>query len=115
MIIVDENVDQRLIEKLTDQTSGVISIRDSNPGISDQEVIKLARSKKGIVITEDKDFVELIFSYNLRGCSVILLRYEKTDLIQIGKNIFKALHYFENNPGHYFITITIEKIRVRKI
>lgn len=115
MIIIDENVDQLLVNKLQDHTSDIISIRENHPGISDQKVIQIAKSNKGLVITEDKDFGELIFSYNLRGCSVMLLRYEKSDFKQIVQNIFKALQYYDKNPGHFFITITSKKIRIRKI
>ncbi|MDZ7690990.1 MAG: DUF5615 family PIN-like protein [Balneolaceae bacterium] len=115
MIIIDENVDQWLIDKLKNYTTDLISIREDYPGISDHEVIKIAKSNKGLVITEDKDFGELIFSYNIRGCSVILLRYGKSDFMQIEKNVFKALQYYEKNPDHFFITITSKKIRIRKI
>ena len=93
----------------------MISIRETHPGITDQKIIKIAKSHKGLIITEDKDFGELIFSYNLRGCSVMLLRYGKSDFEQVEKNVFKALEYYEKNPNHYFMTITSSKIRVRKI
>jgi predicted nuclease of predicted toxin-antitoxin system len=115
MIIIDENVDQSLVTKLKDYTTNVISIRDEHPGISDQDVIMIAKSNKGLVITEDKDFGELVFSHNLRGCSVMLLRYDKSDLAQMEHNIFKALQYYKNQKGHMFMTITGKKIRIRKI
>ena len=115
MIIVDENVDQWLVDKLKENTTDVISIREVHPGISDLEVIQIAKSHKGLIITEDKDFGELVFSYNLRGCSVMLLRYGKSDFAQIEKNVIKALQYYEKQPNHFFMTITSKKIRVRKI
>lgn len=115
MIIIDENIEQILVRKLKDYTDDVISIREEYPGIIDEEVIALAKSDKGLVITEDKDFGELIFSYNFRGCSVMLLRYGKSDFDAIEQNVFKALDYYKNKPGHYFLTVTDKKIRVRKI
>jgi predicted nuclease of predicted toxin-antitoxin system len=38
------------------------SIRENCAGITDKEVIEVAKSKKGLIVTEDKDFGELIFS-----------------------------------------------------
>ena len=64
MIIVDENVDQVLIEQLDLQNYDLLLIREYNPGLSDKEVIQLAKEKKGIIITEDKDFGELVFSHD---------------------------------------------------
>lgn len=115
MIIIDENVDQLLVKKLRGYTSDVISIRENYPGIGDREVIGIAKSNKGLIITEDKDFGELIFSHDFRGCSVMLLRYGKSDFEQLEQNLFKALRYYEKKPGHFFMTITGRKVRVRKI
>lgn len=115
MIIVDENVDQVLIDRLKEYDFELISIREEFEGINDKQVIQIAKENNGLVITEDKDFGELIFSYNIRGCSVLLLRYKKSDYEQIEGNVFKALQYYETRQGHFFITITAKKIRVRKI
>lgn len=65
MIIIDENVDRKLVVKLKDDTSDIISIQENQPGISDKEIVEIAKRYKGLIITEDKDFGELIFSYNL--------------------------------------------------
>jgi predicted nuclease of predicted toxin-antitoxin system len=108
-------VDQWLIDKLKDHSQDIISIRENYSGISDNEVIRLAKAHKGLIITEDKDFGELIFSYNIRGCSVMLLRYGKSDFMQIEKNVFKALQHYEKKRSHLFMTITGKKIRIRKI
>lgn len=115
MIIFDENVDKLLIERIKQLDIESISIREYNPGISDREVIELTKSKDGILITEDKDFGELVFSYNIKGCSVIFLRYDKVDYDQIIKNLIKVLNEHLNSPKHHFITINRKKIRIRKI
>lgn len=115
MIIIDENVDQVLVDRLASKKYKIIPIREYKPGISDREVIELAKLKKGLVITEDKNFGELVFSYDIKDCSVIFLRYDKIDYDHIEKNILKLLEVYYENPGHFFITITKRKIRIRKI
>jgi predicted nuclease of predicted toxin-antitoxin system len=115
MIVVDENVDQLLIDKLKSEMPDVISIRQDYASVSDREVIKIAKVHKAVVITEDKDFGELVFASNIRGCSIILLRYDNPDTNQIAQNIFKVLDYYKDNNGHFFTTITARKIRTRKI
>lgn len=115
MIIIDENVDQILVDRLRDKNYDILSIRQDHPGITDRQVVKIAKSKRGLVITEDKDFGELVFSYNIRECSVILLRYSQSEYDRIERNIIRALDYYYKDPGHFFITITSKKIRMRNI
>ena len=115
MIIIDENVDKVIIDRLDKEFYEIISIKEHYRGISDRKVIEIAKSKKGLIITEDKDFGELVFSYNIRDCSIIFLRYNKPDYHQIEKNILKVVEEYYENPGRFFITITKKKIRIRKI
>lgn len=75
----------------------------------------MAKTHNGLGITENKDFGELIFSHNIQGCSVILLRYGKSDLKAVENNLLKTLDYYKNIDDCYFFTINGKKIRVRKI
>jgi predicted nuclease of predicted toxin-antitoxin system len=115
MIIIDENVDQVLIDKLETCNYEVFSIRENNPGMNDREIIHFAKDNKGMIITEDKDFGELVFSYGIQSCTVIFLRYKKDEYDFIEKNIMTVLNEFYLQNRNFFITITKNKIRIRKI
>lgn len=115
MIIFDENVDQCIIDRIKAQGFDVFSIRELNPGVSDREVIQLAKTKKGIIVTEDKDFGELVFSHNLKYCSVILLRYKQSDYEHVVKNIIKIVEHLSTQSDHRFFTVSKGKIRTRKM
>jgi len=43
----------------------VYSIREHHQGINDRMVVETVKSKNGLLITEDKDFGELIFSHGI--------------------------------------------------
>jgi predicted nuclease of predicted toxin-antitoxin system len=115
MIIIDENVDQVLIDKLDTKNFDTFLIRDHHPGASDREIIAIAKSNKGLIITEDKDFGELVFSHGIGGLSIILLRYNKSDYNDITKNLMKVLADYYDRHDPYFITVTRKKIRIRKL
>lgn len=116
MIIADENIDFKLIRKLRLLDYEVLSIKESHKGFSDLEIINIAKKYKGMIITEDSDFGEWVFAHNLRGYSVIYLRYHnvaeydeiETQLINVVKNTI-------NSEKEKFITITKNKIRTRII
>ena len=115
MIIFDENVDQWIADRLLELGHDVFLIREYRAGISDREVIDITASKKGVLVTEDKDFGELVFSHNLKNCSVILLRYKKSDIEQVVRSIVKILERQWQDPGHCFYTISKGKVRSRKM
>lgn len=94
MIIADENLHQLFIDQLITAGFDVFSIRDKLGGIPDYEVASFARYKKGLLITEDKDFGELVYAHNLRGVSIVFLRYDKTDLERVGSNLLKIVEQY---------------------
>ena len=62
MIIADENIPLPIIETLVKTKIEMISIFDNYRGISDLEIIKLAQNPPKIILTEDKDFGDLVFA-----------------------------------------------------
>jgi hypothetical protein len=67
------------------------------------------------IITEDKDFGELVFKNKITSVAVIFLRYKFLELDTIIQQIEKFIlsSYFNDEPQ--FTTITINKIRHRKL
>ncbi|MBP9689710.1 MAG: DUF5615 family PIN-like protein [Bacteroidia bacterium] len=114
VIIADENIEQLLIEKLK-QHFEVVSIYESCRGITDTEIARLASEKNAIILTEDKDFGDLVFIHNQVHLSVVLLRYsfnERHELYQVVINLFKQ------KPSELigkFTTVTSKKIRSRNL
>ena len=56
MLIADENIDRLMVSKLRKKGYEVFSIREKLRGIPDSEIVVMVKEKKGILITEDKDF-----------------------------------------------------------
>jgi predicted nuclease of predicted toxin-antitoxin system len=59
MIFADENIEQYWIELIQSKGYDVYSIRIKHPGISDIDIIQLVKEQQGILLTEDKDLVNL--------------------------------------------------------
>lgn len=114
MIIADENIPIEIIEKLRLSKIETYSIFDNKRGISDKEIIEFAQNHPNIILTEDKDFGDLVFAYDQKKVSVILLRYHYLD-IEIITNIL--INFLQNHSValHSFIVITTKNIRIRKI
>ncbi|MBK8551489.1 MAG: DUF5615 family PIN-like protein [Ignavibacteria bacterium] len=116
MIIADENIDSSLIFKLRDFGFEVFSIKENLSGESDKNIIQLTKEKKGILITEDKDFGEWVFAHNIKECTIILLRYKNVLEFEIMEDkVVQLLRNLDDAQAHKFITITHNKIRIREI
>ncbi len=118
MIIADENIPKQLIILLRNNGFEVLSIYESLRGITDVEIIKIAQEKKFVILTEDKDFADLVFVYNYYVISVILLRYQYLELELISKNILTFLNetFIKlENESRYFIVIRKNDLRIRKL
>ncbi len=116
MIVADENLHGKIIKALVDSGREVFPIGKFLAGISDKEVIQKAKELSAVIITEDKDFGELVFSYNITYVSIIFLRYTKSELDVIIQNLSSvlSLHDFSLPPSK-FVTITPRKVRIRTL
>jgi len=115
MIVLDENIETYWIELIKNKGYEYYSIRENCAGISDKEVVEIVRKYKGLLITEDKDFGELIFSYGVEKVSILFMRYDQPDYQQIESYVLKSIDDYFSNPEACFITIAKNKIRYRKI
>ena len=114
-ILADENVDSRIIRYLRNNQFSVISISESCPGISDREVIDLAQNNAAILLTEDSDFGELVFSYKYRNVGIIYLRYVTGNLPQILENLVQSINKYKSSLYSKFTVIAPNKIRIRDL
>lgn len=90
--LIDENLGIKVPQHLRGLGFDIVSISELSPGISDQEVLSLANRENRILITQDKDFGELVFKEGLLHSGVILLRLKDDSIVNKKKVIEQALH-----------------------
>lgn len=115
MILADEGLNGNFIEALRKEGYNINWVKETNSGMNDEDIISLAKINNQVLITEDKDFGEWVFSHQLTGLTIIFLRYDKDDFDLILSFLKKALKTIEINKRNEFITINKNKIRRRSI
>jgi predicted nuclease of predicted toxin-antitoxin system len=111
-ILADENVDFRIIKELRNNQFDVISILETNRGISDKNVLQIAKDNNYLLLTQDRDFGILVFAYKEKDTSIIFLRYEHTKVKEITQAVIKVLNKYGTKLYGKFITITPSKIKI---
>ena len=115
MILADENIPLRMIESLRAEGVNVLSIYETNRGITDKAIIDIAIASNRIILTEDKDFGEWVFAHGINSISVLFLRYTFPEQTVITEILIRLLRNKGNALMGKFVTITTEKIRYREI
>ena len=113
-IVTDECVDFGIIRKLRANGVEVFSISEEVGSIKDNDVLNIANEQNTILLTEDKDFGELVFRLKLPNPGVVLVRMLKsTRLEKIDKVVGVVLQHYLQLENSFSI-ITDEKVKIRK-
>ncbi|MCI0698254.1 DUF5615 family PIN-like protein [candidate division KSB1 bacterium] len=73
-LLADESVDKPIVEQLREDGHDVLYVAEMEPGIPDEVVLQRANEHQALLITEDKDFGELVYRHGLVHLGVILVR-----------------------------------------
>ncbi|MBL7191761.1 DUF5615 family PIN-like protein [bacterium] len=112
-IIADENIGGSVINALRTSGYSVVSIKEQFPGLSDQQIIDLAKETDSLIITEDNDFGKWTFHFRVKSKGIILLRIKYSDKDKIINNLLSVLQQYGSKLQNKFAVITAYKIRIR--
>ena len=114
--LLDENADARLIVYL--QASGHDAVRlvtNYPAGLADRDVLAIARAEGRILVTNDRDFGELVFRYRQPHAGVVLFRLG--DYAELATKIERLEHVlrYHSERLDQFLVVTVRDVRVRRL
>ena len=111
--LVDECIGKRFNELMKREGFNSIFVGDCCRGAKDAVVIDQANKENRVIITEDKDFGELIFKRKLHVPGIILFR-TKTTNPNLRINLIRKL-LSKIDPYGKFIVISEKYIKIREL
>lgn len=112
--LIDESVEYPVVLFLREHDHDVVSIAEKSPSLDDKSILTAAFEQKRILITNDKDFGELVFRQGMPHRGVILFRLDiETSQSKI-KRLKVIIEKFEKRLRDCFIVVTHSQIRFRK-
>ena len=97
------------------QSFNVLAIIDEDASITDIEVLKKANEHNALLLTEDKDFGELVFRSKLVHKGIILLRFQEADIESQNKKVYQLLEKHHAQLINNFSFLSDKKLRIRKV
>jgi predicted nuclease of predicted toxin-antitoxin system len=93
-LVADECLDDRLVQGLRRAGHDVLTVRDAARGADDRVILDLARNQRRALVTEDKDFGDLVVHRGWRGPGLVLVRYSQRDLAAVLARLVAVLDQY---------------------
>ena len=114
-LIADESLNYKLVMAIRNLGFQIMSVSEDFPSLKDIEIVSFSLQPPSVIITEDKDFGELVYRDKIPVVGIILLRYEPFQYTDMEKKIASfLLNYFEE-MNKSFTVITVNKTRIRPL
>ncbi len=113
--LADESCDFLVVRTLRSAEYDVLSVAESFPSVSDQQVLRHAAREKRILLTEDKDFGEWVFAHGEDVSGVILIRFPANARRQLGEEIKVLVDIHGLQLMRNFVVLEPGRARIRKI
>jgi predicted nuclease of predicted toxin-antitoxin system len=113
-IVADESVDYSVVTELRNNGYNVYAVAEQLPSISDNEVLSVAFQNNALLITEDKDFGELVYRLQLPHKGILLVRMINHSSSEKARSVSAALMQYGDELLNSFTVLDGKKIRTRK-
>lgn len=113
-LVADENIDRGIVERLRRDGHQVDWIAESSPTISDDEVLRRAAVGGAVLVTEDKDFGELVYRRGLTHAGVLLIRLEGMDNAAKAEVVSQVVRDNVTELPGAFAVVSSDSFRLRR-
>lgn len=107
-------MDDRVVQRLISDGHELVIVRTALTGAKDPVVLAAANDRDALLLTEDKDFGELVFRLRASHAGVVLIRLHGLPVAEQADRVSQAIREQEHELMHAFTVIGVRRMRVRK-
>jgi len=113
--LADECCDALLVAGLRQDDHDILYVMEYAPGADDETVLQQAATDQRILLTEDKDFGELVVRLGLPAYGIVLLRLNPADSVAKLARMRDVLLHDASRLPHSFVVVDANKARFRAL
>jgi len=111
--VADESVDGHVVRALRGAGHVVVYIADELASIKDQDVLEFAAGRNEVLLTEDKDFGDIVHKRRQRHAGVNLIRMNELVPADRVARILMVISVHEVHLKNAFTVISSKRVRIR--
>lgn len=113
--LADENVERKIVETLRKRGYDVYCLADEQFSLTDEEILHKCNEGRRVLITNDKDFGELVYLEKRISSGILLLRFltEKSEVK--ARFVDDFISQYENKVPQNFVVLSEKGVRIRKL
>ncbi|MBX2972441.1 MAG: DUF5615 family PIN-like protein [Flavobacteriales bacterium] len=111
--VADESVDGNVIRALRSAGHRITSIAEEIPSTKDHDVLAFAMARDEVLLTEDKDFGEIVHNHRKQHSGVVLMRMNAMSPMDRVARTLMVISVHEDRLKGAFTVITAKRVRIR--
>ena len=111
---VDESAGASVAQLLRDQGHEVLAVAEAMPMAVDTDILLKAAAERSIVVTNDKDFGDLVFRSGQAHAGILLLRLKDESAENRVRVVRTVLERHAADLSGNFVVATNSHVRIRK-
>ncbi len=112
--IADESCDFSVVRALRAAGFDVTAVAEINPGIDDAAVLTLAQSELRVLLTEDKDFGQLVSAGREESAGVVLIRFPSDARSSLGQAVVLMIGELADRLAGAFVVLEPGRARISR-
>lgn len=113
--LADECCTMEVVLALREDGHDVLYVKESMRGSSDNDLLHVAFQSNCILITEDKDFGEIVYRQRLPAYGIVLLRFDVKHDEQKSRVVRELVRTRAEKLLNAFVVVESDKIRFRPL
>jgi predicted nuclease of predicted toxin-antitoxin system len=109
----DESCDFAFVNALRDAGHDVLVVGQITPRADDSVVIRLALEQNRVLLTEDKDFGQLVFASGEQSSGVVLFRYPVAARDTVVRHFLEVVREKGEQLHQFFTVVEPGKVRFK--
>jgi predicted nuclease of predicted toxin-antitoxin system len=110
--VADESCAGPVIRALREAGHDVVAVAEVAKGASDEQVLERALNEKRVLITEDRDFGELVYARGRSSAGVILVRFRSQARLAKPATVVEAVAKLGSRLNDGFAVVEPGRVRI---
>jgi len=112
--LADEGVDEPIVDLLRSTGFDIHYVLETNRGADDDKVLQIANEESRVLLTQDKDFGEMVYRLQKTHLGIILIRLKEQTAAEKAELVNYVLVEYGDKLKKAFTVIQPTSIRIRK-